>query len=347
MYFHPLNALRLVLALGVVLFHYGLNYVPFSLEPFHTLILNSAFRVSFFFFISGFVMSLVYAPQGNTLKPGAFYKRRLTRIYPVYLLSFALTLLAVVGLAGASPKGLNIILHALGLQSFYPGHVLDLNYPAWSISVELVFYALFPWLLRWMVRLSPRRLLIYAAALWLLQSVQHAVFINYLYDGSKASEEFISTFPVWHLPTFFAGMATARLIALQSLPGWLVRYPLSWLSVALLMLLGLLYVPNPILKYIHNGLISPLFLLIVAGLYYDRSFLHRWLSHPRLSRLGDMSYGLFIFQYPLWLLCSSLVDSTGVQSPAFFAVYLVMLFAVAWLARRYYEVPLMRRLRGQ
>lgn len=347
MYFYPLNIIRFVLALGVILFHYGVNYFPFDVPPIKTIVLNSAFRVSFFFFISGFVMSLVYNRQGIELNPARFYRRRLSRIYPVYLLAFVLTLLVVVLLKGAAPKGLNILLHAVGLQSLNPGHVLDLNYPTWSISVELVFYLLFPFLLRRTRTLSLRSLVVVTVVLWVLQSLQHILFVEYVYSGTKVSEEFISTFPLWHLPTFFAGMTVARLTAQEAVPQVIRATPLAWFFFSILLFLLIVIVPNPVLKYIHNGLLSPLFALMIVSLYYDRSAFHRFLSHPLLSRLGDLSYGLFIFQYPVWVICTAMAGDSFVKTTQFFILYLAILLLVSWAMNTYFEKPMMRRLRAQ
>lgn len=347
MYFHPLNFIRFILAVGVILFHYGVNYFPFNQGALKTLIVNSSFRVSFFFFISGFVMSMVYAKQVPGLRPTYFYKRRFTRIYPVYFLAFIWTIVVVLFLKQASPKGLIVILHALGLQSLYPGYLLDLNFTTWSISVELVFYLLFPFLLNWMMRFPLKKLVVVTAVIWLTQSLQHILFINYVYNGTKAMEEFISAFPLWHLSTFFVGMVTARFIALEAFGERFKNNTLLIFSLSLLLLMVIIFVPNPVLKYVHNGLLSPVFLLIITSLYYDKSFVNRALSHRYLSRLGDLSYGLFIFQYPLWVSMTWLIKPEFVKSTWFFMVYFVVLLLVAKLVNVYFEKPFLKKLRGE
>jgi peptidoglycan/LPS O-acetylase OafA/YrhL len=346
-YFYPLNFIRFLLALGVVLFHYGVNYFPFEEGPLRTLIVNSSFRVSFFFFISGFVMYLVYAPQQKDLAAESFYKRRSTRIFPLYWLAFVLTLLVVIFLKEASPKGLNLILHALGLQSLNPGYVLDLNYPAWSISVELVFYLLFPFLLRWLAGISWRQLGWIALLVWLLQSLQHILFVDFVYNGTKRMEEFISTFPLWHLPTFFMGMVTARLGV--SGPGAaLFRKRSLWFVLLSLLILGyVIFIPNPFLKYVHNGLLAPVFMLFILALYHDRSWLHRLMSNKYLSATGNLSYGLFIFQYPLWEFCVYLAGPEFSTGSRFFLIYLLALILFAALLHLYFEKPVLARLRGE
>lgn len=345
MYFHPLNFIRFILALGVLLFHYGTTFYPFNVPVLKTLIENSSFRVSFFFFISGFVMTLVYGKRVEDLKASYFYKKRLTRIMPVYWLAFIITLLLVVLVKDAAPKGLIIVLHALGLQTWDPGYVLDLNFTTWSVSVELFFYALFPFLLNWFRKLSFGSLSLFVFVFYLLQSWQHYYFVNVLNDGTKRMEEFISSFPLWQLGTFICGMYSARVILLEKIPALLRKYS-TWFFVLALVLFGLIiYTQNPILKYIHNGLLSPLFALTVLGLYYDESILGKTLSKPGFSRLGDLSYGIFAFQYPLWLIAGKVCPQDWQSSSYFFFGYLFVVLFVSHWVNRYFEKPILLRLR--
>jgi len=344
-YFHPLNFIRFILAVGVILFHYGLAYYPFNQPILKTLILNSSFRVSFFFFISGFVMCMVYARQMPALTAKYFYSRRFTRIFPLYWFAFIWTLLVVVFIKDASPKGLNIILHALGLQSLNPGHVLDLNYPTWSISVELMFYLLFPFLLKWIIGLPTGKLLWVTFLIWLFQSLQHILFVEYVYNGTKITEEFISTFPLWHLSTFFVGMATARLISMQKKETVFVKYATLFLLVSFLSFAYVIFIPNPVLKYVHNGLLSPLFMLLIFSLYHDRSVIHTFLSNKFVSDLGNLSYGLFIFQYPVWVVFTKLCSDDFVKTGSYFFIYFFTLLLVAKLINTVFEKPMLKWLR--
>lgn len=345
MYFHPLNFIRFVLAIGVVLFHYGVNYFPFNLPILKTLILNSTFRVSFFFFISGFVMYLVYAKKWPNLHALLFYKMRFTRIFPVYWLAFILTLIVVLFVVHASPKGLVIILHFFGLQSLYPGFVLDLNYTTWSISVELIFYLFFPFILKWMMVQSNRKLIIITIIIWLLQSLQHIILIEYLNVANKTSMEFISSFPLWHFSTFFVGMVTSRFVIINPHAQLFKKHALSGLLTSVLLFALIIFIPNPILKYIHNGLLSPLFMLLIVSLYYDTSFITKLLSVKQVSNLGNLSYGLFIFQYPVWVICTKIVNPYFIESSWFFPSYLSSLIALAWIVNKIYEKPIMLKLR--
>jgi peptidoglycan/LPS O-acetylase OafA/YrhL len=290
-------------------------------------------------------MSLVYGKRQEPVKPLYFYKKRLTRILPVYWLAFIITLLLVLFVKGSVPKGFIILLHAFGLQSWDPGYVLDLNYTTWSVSVELFFYALFPFILSWMQRQSMRTVLIATLILYALQSWQHIYFVNHLSDGSKRIEEFISSFPLWQLGTFVAGMCTARAIILGKVPAWFQKGALLFFMLAMVLFVYIIYVPNAVLKYIHNGLLSPLFALTVLSLYFDTSLLGKTLSRPALSRLGDLSYGIFVFQYPLWLICGALAPIELQTSSIYFFTYLFLVLICSHLVNQYYEKPILLKLR--
>lgn len=158
-------------------------------------------------------------------------------------------------------------------------------------------------------------------------------------------EEFINAFPIWHLSTFFVGMTIARLITLDLFPDLFRQQAPLFLILSLLVFAYLIYVPNPILKYIHNGLLAPLFGIFVAALFYDISFLHRFLSLKPVSKLGDLSYGIFIFQYPLWVICKSLAGEENAKRSLFFLFYFSCVLFVSWFVNRYFEKPVLARLR--
>lgn len=331
--------------MGVVLFHYGKDFYPFNDGVLNTFIVNSSFRVSFFFFISGFVMALVYGPQFRTITAKEFYLKRATRIMPMYWIAFFLSMALIFFVLHASPKGPVIVLHFLGLQTLDPGYVLDLNFTAWTISVELVFYAVFPFLLKWLFAMRIHRTLALAAIIWLLQSAQHIIFVGFLYNGTKRSEEFISTFPLWHLPTFIGGMAAARVVLEDILPSALRRTG-GWIFVASLAVIGwIILVPNMILKYIHNGLLVPVFATAVLGLFYDPGVIRKIMSWKPLVKLGDLSFAIFMFQYPLWIACTSIAGDPISHRSGFFLLYVVALLLFSWLVNTRIEKPLLLYLR--
>lgn len=346
MYFQSLNFIRFILAIGVLLYHNGVNFYPFNIPEIKSFIQNSGFRVSFFFFISGFVMYLVYGHKIKQTSIVFFYKKRLTRILPMYWLAFIATLLLVVFVNHASPKGLSIILQFLGLQSWNPGFVLDLNFTTWSISVELFFYLLFPFLARIIFSWSIKKTVIVSVLVWLLQTIQHIIFIDFLFDtNSKVIEEFINAFPLWHLATFFAGMCTYKLISEEAFSNLFKKNAWLFFILSILLLFLLIEFPTIINKYIHNGLLAPIFALIIVSLFYDKTIITRVFSNKYLSSLGSLSYGIFIFQYPIWLIFIVLFTKQQSEQTWFFYLYFVTVLLISKIAYNFFEKPMLNFFR--
>lgn len=55
-----LNILRFIAAMGVVVFHFGQKFFPFTTYPFSELAKHGGLCVGFFFALSGFILTVVY-----------------------------------------------------------------------------------------------------------------------------------------------------------------------------------------------------------------------------------------------------------------------------------------------
>jgi peptidoglycan/LPS O-acetylase OafA/YrhL len=149
---------RLVLAWLVIVNHTaGLRDISTNLEI-------GKVAVATFFFISGFLMPLTFDTHYRAYGPLAgsrkFYVNRFLRIYPIYWASLALTLLAVLhygptlmehattydALSQVRTYLSNILLLGLNQTRAWGGD-FRFNPPAWTLDVELQYYALVPFLL--------------------------------------------------------------------------------------------------------------------------------------------------------------------------------------------------------
>src|SRR5580658_4864737 len=154
----PLTGLRAVAAWWVVAFHFArgeLRDVPLLGE----LVTTGHVAVDIFFVLSGFVLAHRYSVDDVSTGAGrrAFWVRRFARVYPLYAISL------VIGVVSTSPRSVEELAtvggavrlagQALLLNSLWHTWVFRHNWAAWSLSVEAVFYALFPFLLPRVVRL--------------------------------------------------------------------------------------------------------------------------------------------------------------------------------------------------
>ncbi|MER3444953.1 MAG: hypothetical protein C4333_12905, partial [Meiothermus sp.] len=137
--------------------------------------------VSVFFVLSGF---LLYRPwalahRDGTAGPGvaAFYRRRFLRIFPAYWV--ALTVFWVAGTIQLG--GLRDAALFYGLVHIYSkAHVLGGIVPAWSLAVEVSFYAVLPLLAAVIGRVaagSARRELGVLGALWAAGLATHGALL--------------------------------------------------------------------------------------------------------------------------------------------------------------------------
>lgn len=344
-YIKQLTFLRYLAAVLVVIFHFGLNVSPFDGAVLEPLASEGSVAVSFFFFLSGVVLAINYL--GANTKATLFYKKRLARIYPSYLLAFGLTLVLGMVWHEAYPRGLSIILQLMGLHAWSPGNCLEINFPGWSISVEFFLYAMFPLFVALFKRMKKSSFSIMGFAIWLFCAVLHIwMNFNLWVPNDPVIGQFIVYFPPLHLGTFLIGMICGNWILNkhdnQPRP---VIPRIMWIMGVLLFSL-VFYVENPVRAHVHNGLLSPLYFLIITGLALDKSWVTSLLGNQFLVLLGNASYAVYIFQWPVYMIVAKTLEQETLTGTAFYA-YLVVLTAISIVSYSYFEKPIRKRLLAQ
>lgn len=291
-----LTGLRFVAAAWVVMFHSRLWQLLAERGFRHAgaVVRHGSLAVTLFFLLSGFVLSYNYRSRLTPLPAKRqFWEARLARIWPVYL--FSLLVMAFVSHGAAVPHNLWLALGTVFMvQGWVPGHS-DLagawNMVGWTLSVEIFFYLLMPFLQTWVDRCSRR-------TLWLLLAA--AVGIAVAADvSSKTMEDLHYTgllnllpLPVVKLPEFFAGGLLANLLLVTTDAAWLRNHRggvFTWVGLLLaLVVLG------------SNGLrvswvVAP-FLLLITGLAVEVTALSRLLGSRLLLFLGAISYSMYLLQ---------------------------------------------------
>jgi peptidoglycan/LPS O-acetylase OafA/YrhL len=321
----------------VVLFHFAphglVNVAPLGVTA-----------VSFFFFLSGVVLTLNYF-HNKPLHLSTFLIRRFARIYPVYLLALLLTLIFGMVLHDARPKGLSVILQLLSIQSWVPGYCTGLNFPSWSVSVEFFFYAAFPFLVKYFRTKSSKQMLVLVAGLWVISFVQHFSFL-YKLNGVEgtALHQFTLYFPIWHLNTFMFGMLCGRYIKEQLQSEKHEPSKARWLyGIGVLLFIVIVFTHNPIRPFISGGFLAPLFFLIIAGLALDDSPITLYLGHRFNLLLGNSSYALYILQWPIYLLFTWLFEQKKLHLMPFM-IYLFSLIGISIVTYLFFEVKVKEQL---
>src|SRR4051794_1529688 len=350
--FPHVHSLRAIAAISVLLYHalfkaYLAHRPHSALAPFAS---HLDVGVSVFFLISAF---LLYRPMVAARLHGepmpdaeAYGRRRLARIVPGYWVA-----LLVTGLAGASYLGYSGIFSGKGTLAYFG--FLQIYNPdtsggginvAWTLCVELTFYAFLPLWAAALRRVSPRGAvrseltalaLLFAASLGWQALAVHASDPN---DFGLAATRWIEP-----LPNFLDQFAVGMALAVASV-AWKprARTGAAWLVAAVAFTLASrLPIDHTPLSYLAR---HQLYTLVALGLMWPAAFGVRSGRRRVLAFLGTVSYGVYLYHVPVFVM---LGKSYGLPADVpelmtWLAAGVAITVALAWLSWRLVERPAMR-----
>jgi peptidoglycan/LPS O-acetylase OafA/YrhL len=351
---HELDALRGIAALGVVFWHYGAH---FHARPLATVLLpfysGGFLLVDFFFVLSGFVIARAYMNDRRRWHPLRNIWARISRLYPLHLLTLLVTTALVVTLppAAANPDfspstndplhfALNaLLLNQVGLQKGF-----SFNTPAWSISTEFVVNVVF----LAVIALAPKARLAAAAVLGAVALLGYAVFHPPLLAGEYAFG-FVDVNLLRCALGFAAGVGVflalehGGLRRLAAMPR--VADVLGILALAATTVLMLATGRHPPVAYYLLSIAAAVgcVAFIPAGRQLRRALCARWLVF-----LGDVSYSIYLLHFPLQFAVYSLqqhgVIHMDYRSPIVLLAYTATVIALAALTHRRVELAWQSRL---
>ncbi|MGB9184386.1 MAG: acyltransferase family protein [Solirubrobacteraceae bacterium] len=357
------DVLRAVAALAVLVGHaYGLGGRALPVKAQHgydVLLITLASAVWLFFAISGYMISRPWLERLLSGEPlpalSGYARRRAARIFPLYWVALA-AFIALVGSQGTAVW--QFPFHILLVNNLVPGRQGALFSVAWTLTLEVLFYASLP-VLAALVRARRAR----PTAAWLAcavlvswgLSIAFTVFADLLGDGRTGLWLRGSLPAMWQM--FCPGLL---LVLAPHLPGvrirrWLTapepRRP-AWLGavggtlVAGALLgatapLGLGIVPYQIMVDASRPLFAVGFGLIVAAAIAARPWRAR-----ALVALGVASYGIYLLHPVIEaaLVRAGLVAMPRDTAGAFVVhalVLAVMTIPVALASWRWFERPIL------
>ncbi len=329
-----LTGLRFFLALWVILHHLtgpGQKLEAIALLLPHGLfaLLRGGYQaVTTFFVLSGFVLTRSYNTTIWSRSAAMRYALgRVARVYPVYLLS--LVVVAPFILEDRTPgKAGYLAAHLLLVQAWLGAIPVNWNTPAWSLSCEMFFYAIFPCAALLISRRAGwRKILLTAVLACCLTRMMWAVGIS---DNIK---------PLVHLADFLMGIAAAcayGLLERRRRPprGWWLYLP-GFAGAALV-----IAYPGVLPGFIDvNSALRPFNALLLIGLAFGGGIVARFLSTAPIVYLGKSSYAMYILHVPILWWC--LRRSMEFPPLAYIAIVIAISAAVYGL----FEEPANRRLR--
>lgn len=349
--FESLTGLRFVAAALVFMSHVGPTAYfanqSINMNIFRIFSHAGTAAVSFFFILSGFVMTLSARP-GDT--PGRFIRRRFVKIFPNHLVTFVFAAL-LFHYAFTLSRGIPnlFLLHAWvpRVETFF-----SVDPVSWTLSCELLFYLSFPFIYPLLSRIRPQRLWLSAAvtvggivALWVIAS-------NVLPDNPPLSFPplpvglyeywFVYIFPPVRLLEFVLGIIIARIV----LSGRWIRVGMAPCA---LLVLGAYALTDqaPALLSLTVIMVVPLALLVGATGWTDLT------GQPSILRnrvgiwFGEISFAFYLVHILILAGSRFWLGRTNFFSVPQAIGLIVLAFAASvlasWLMYRLVERPMVRR----
>lgn len=334
-----IDGLRAIAVLSVILFHFNGNWLP-----------GGFIGVDIFFVISGFLITQLL--RKNLLQKkftfSNFYARRIRRIAPALITMLVFTSIAAFFIL--RPYELSSFAKSLGSQAvslqnffflsegqYFIGAESKPLLHTWSLAVEEQFYLLWPLFLLWTCNWKRRDLFI---ALFLIVAVSFSLNLVAIKISPKSSFFLLPT-RAWELGV--GGMSAIfleRKVAVDVLDKYSVA--IGWAG-ALLITLSLVLI-NSTMPFPGMVAIFPVMgtMLLISAHQPGSSILGRILGNKLLVYIGIMSYGLYLWHWPVFAYAHYLGINLHAFGNALAAFLLIAAFT--YLTYRYIETPIRQRL---
>jgi peptidoglycan/LPS O-acetylase OafA/YrhL len=294
--------------------------------------------VDLFFVLSGFVIYWVHRRDvGKPLATRHFLARRLIRVYPpMWIVTTGVLIGALVAAHAVHAEKMNVWFIVRSYLLWPIQGALPLLPPAWTLSHEVKFYALFA-----VAIAAPRRVWRPVLAAALIGSVVTGVVETVAPTVLPFAVAFV--FSPYNLE-FAAGVAIAAYVRDHRIPA-----PSAWGAIGLIAWViaatrdQSLAAPD-VAQVIRYAVPSAIIVLAVAALDLQWPPFHR----PALKLFGDASYAIYLIHLPVVIVAIRLAARLGMKPNVLTLVAVAVAATVAGLIfHRAIERPVTRYLTGR
>jgi peptidoglycan/LPS O-acetylase OafA/YrhL len=270
--------------------------------------LQGRLMVFLFVTLSGFSLYRSYF-SGQEFRINLYFKRRINRIVPIYIIAILLGLIVNFILEKTELVDVNIapkttwtgfLSHLLFVQNWNSSWIFQINPPLWSVAVEMQLYFLLPFLV--LLKKKLRAPMIYLVVPLIVRFIQSKFFRGFFW------------FDEWLIAGIISSISFARLRIIFADS---IIYILSFLFFFSI------YAPNSVPQIIKDGL----WMLFAVGLIRYFSAKDISIENPvtkLLYWLGNRSYSLYALHFPTLALTYYLLKEMHTSHSIAIALYLVL-----------------------
>lgn len=346
-YIAGIDGLRAFAVLMVLAYHLQLPFAKGGL-----------LGVTVFFVISGFLITRILVSEIENLGSinlKNFWIRRIRRLYPAILVMVTVFIFtsAVFNRVLFTKACDDLVSVIFGYNNWWQifnkvSYFENAGAPSpfthcWSLAIETQFYLIYPLLLIILARFRNRRSLF--AGVTLILAILSAVLMWILFDPSKdPSRVYYGTDTRVFSMLFGAFLAIISNSDNRRKVAGNINDVIGTIS-----LLGLLYmmvVVDGYSSFLYRGgqvIVSILAVMVIFSVSNGKSMLGRILNVQPLKWLADRSYGIYLWHYPIILLCS------GGRKSAWWIMFIeiILTFFCSAVSYHYIETPIRHGIIGE
>jgi peptidoglycan/LPS O-acetylase OafA/YrhL len=301
-----------------------------------------------FFTISGFLITLILLKERKKTESQGinrtevyfvFFFKRSLRILPAYYLTILLTFLFKPDLVPSYSSYLNFTANFEIFNNQEWGPLAHL----WSMSVEQQFYIIWPLLIIFL----PKR--------WLLPTIGLFIVIGIASQHIITDKEFGGVLP----QTCFDALGIGALLA------WVITFKNHLFNtfyqvlrilaiISVVVIISQIIWGNFLVIINHRTLVAVIVTWLMAGFILEgnggKSYWGLIFKNRALLLIGKMSYGIYLYHSTLFLQLFEIIKWFNgllpiphviqVNQYLFFLENFFILFCIAWLSWRFYELPI-------
>ena len=361
--FYSIDVMRGIAALSVVLWHWqhfflplnkqGVTFIAEKQPMFDSLYFLYQYgykAVELFFCLSGFIFFWLYSKRiaEKEISFKSFSILRLSRLYPLHFLTLLFVWIVQIIYMNKTNTYFTYLLNDayhffLNLTftsswGFEKGR--SFNFPIWSVSIEVLLYAIF----YMFCRLFNRNTMV------VIIVIMFGHFIMYKLNDSIASgvecfflggfifnvyERILKNGDSWKLSIWLPILASISwivTIVFFSYFNGLTKIETPWLF-------------HKIISVWTVFVVFPLTIISLALIETKRGTLGK-----RLSFIGDISYSSYLIHFPLQLFVAILTVEFSLNQEMFYSLWFIVSFYLALIfislaSHKYFELPIQRLLR--
>jgi peptidoglycan/LPS O-acetylase OafA/YrhL len=358
-----LDGVRAFAILGVIAYHLGFGWAS-----------GGYLGVDLFFVLSGFLITSLLLEEWCTsgrIRLGAFWGRRARRLLPaLFFVLIVIALYAVVNGRFSSPASGGAAIDLNGLRGdalatllyvanwhaifSHQSYFTQFSTPSplqhtWSLAIEEQFYLVWPIVTVALLKWSPRRWRTVGLGVCVVGALASATAMAVLYHpGSDPSRIYYGTDT--RAFDILAGATVAMLAAGRPQPGLRARSMLHIVAPVAAAILAVFWITAgtknglPRTEMFRGEFLACAVLaavVIADARLFEQGPLGRLLSVRPLCWIGSISYGLYLWHWPIFVYLNQ--ARTGLSGAELDLARVGLTFAVATLSYYLVERPIRRR----